>query len=191
VNCPSAVPVHECMASALFMCSFTGTTPAAKTRSFCLLLVLHTAQVLSRTIMVALLVVTQGWFAAVYLGSDLLVFLIAKAARRDILPWLPNAGIRLSLLFRFGQKVFGDSTGCVDLRHPHDLGGRGSGETATEEAEFQAAIQRSMAAQTHRRQPAAEARSLTQWVLRVHVCFVRPLNPFCRHLHPSAVSTLR
>ena len=58
-----------------------GTTPAAKTRSFCLLLVLHTAQVLSRTIMVALLVMTQGWFAAVYLGSDLLVFLIAKAAR--------------------------------------------------------------------------------------------------------------
>jgi hypothetical protein len=73
---------------------------------------------------------------------------------------------------------------------PHGLG-RGSGETGTEEAELQAAIQRSMATQTHRRQPAAEARNLTQWVLRVQVCFVRPLNPLCRHLHPSAVSTLR
>jgi hypothetical protein len=105
------------------MCSFTGTTRAAKTRSFCLLLVLHKTQVLNRTIMVALLVVTQGWFAAVYLGSDLLVFLIAKAARRDILYWVANAGMPLSLLLRFGSKVFGDSTGCVDLRHPLELGG--------------------------------------------------------------------
>ncbi len=66
---------------------------------------------------------TQGWFAAVYLGSDLLVFLVAKAARRDSLYWVPNAGIPLSLLFRFGSKVLTDSTGCVDLRHPLELGG--------------------------------------------------------------------
>ena len=38
--------MRECEASTLFMCSFMGTTPAAKTRSFCLLFVLHTAQVL-------------------------------------------------------------------------------------------------------------------------------------------------
>jgi hypothetical protein len=100
-----------------------GTTPAAKTRSFCLLFVLHTAHVLNRTIMVALLVVTQGWFAAAYLGSDLLVFLIAKAARRDILYWMPNAGIPLSLFIRFGEKVFTDSTACVQFRHPKELGG--------------------------------------------------------------------
>jgi hypothetical protein len=105
------------------MCSFMGTTPAAKTRSFCLLFVLHTAHVLNRTIMVALLVVTQGWFAAVYLGSDLLVYLVSKAARRDILFWMPNAGIPPSLLWRFASKVFTDSTACVDFRHPVELGG--------------------------------------------------------------------
>ena len=66
------------------MCSFMGNAPVAKTCSSCLLFLLSAAQVLNRTIMVALLVVTQGWFAAVYLGSDLLVFLLAKAARRDI-----------------------------------------------------------------------------------------------------------
>jgi hypothetical protein len=100
-----------------------GTTAAAKTRSFCLLFVLHTAQVLNRTIMVALLVVTQGWFAAAYLGSDLLVLLVAKAARHDLLYWLPNAGIPLSLLIRLAAKVFTDSTACVHFRIPYELGG--------------------------------------------------------------------
>ena len=115
--------MREGETSTLFMCSFMGTTPAAKTCSFCLLFVLHTAHVLNRTIMVALLVVTQGWFAAAYLGSDLLVFLIAKAARRDILYWMPNAGIPVSLLVRFGSKVFADSTACVQFRHPQEVGG--------------------------------------------------------------------
>ncbi len=51
---------------------------------------------------------------------------------------------------------------------------RWSGETDTEEANVQAAIQRSMAEQTHRRQPAAEARNLTGPLIRFDGTCIHP-----------------
>ena len=51
---------------------------------------------------------------------------------------------------------------------------RWSGETDTEEANLQAAIQRSMAEQTHRRQPAAEARNLTGPLIRFDGTYIHP-----------------
>jgi hypothetical protein len=51
------------------------------------------------------------------------VVLVAKAARQDLLYWLPNAGIPLSLLIRLAAEVFTDSTACVHFRIPYELGG--------------------------------------------------------------------
>jgi hypothetical protein len=100
-----------------------GNTPVSKMCCFCVLFVVHAAQVLSRTIMLALLFATQPWWAAVYLGGDFLVLVVVKAARRDLLYWVLGFGVLLSLLARFVEKVFTDSTACVHFRHPLNLGG--------------------------------------------------------------------
>ncbi len=100
-----------------------GNTPVSKMRRFCVLFVVHAAQVLNRTITLALLFATQWWWAAVYLGGDFLVLVVVKAARRDLVHWVPGFGVLLSLLARFLEKVFTDSTACVHFRHPLDLGG--------------------------------------------------------------------
>ncbi len=95
----------------------------SKTRCFCVLFVVHAAQVLSRTVTLALLIATQPWWAAVYLGGDFLVLVVVKAARRDLVYCLPGCGVLISLLIRFCQKVFLDSTACAHFRHPLNLGG--------------------------------------------------------------------
>ena len=100
-----------------------GDTAASKARCFCVLFVVHLAQILLRTATLSLLAATQGWLAAVYLVGDLLVMIGYKALRRDVLYWPPNSGVPLSLLARFGSKFFTDSTSCVHLRHPLELGG--------------------------------------------------------------------
>jgi hypothetical protein len=100
-----------------------GDTVASKARCFCVLFVVHLVQILLRTATLSLLAATQGWLAAVYLVGDFLVLVGYKALRRDVLYWPPTFGVPLSLLTRFGIKVFTDSTSCVQFRHPVDLGG--------------------------------------------------------------------
>ena len=99
-----------------------GNARTSKLRQFCVLFVVHAAQVLSRTVTLALLIATQSWWAAVYLGSDFLLHVVYKAARRDLVYWVPGFGVPMSLLVLFGVKVFTDSTACVQCRHPLDLG---------------------------------------------------------------------
>ena len=100
-----------------------GDTVASKARCFCVLFVVHLVQILLRTATLSLLAVTRGWLAAVYLVGDLLVLVGYKALRQDVLYRPPSTGVPLSLLVRFLGKVFVDSTSCVTLRHPLDLGG--------------------------------------------------------------------
>ncbi len=100
-----------------------GDTAASKARSFCVLFVVHLVQILLRTATVSLLAATQGWLAAVYIVGDLVVMVAYKALRRDVVHWMPGAGVPLSLLVRLVFKVFTDSTSCVHFRHPVELGG--------------------------------------------------------------------
>jgi hypothetical protein len=100
-----------------------GDTAASKARCFSVLFVVHLVQILLRTATLSLLAATQGWLAAVYLVGDFLVLVGYKAVRRDVLYWMPRAGVPSSLLARFLSKVFADSTACVGYRHPFELGG--------------------------------------------------------------------
>jgi hypothetical protein len=102
---------------------YTGDTIASKARCFCVLFVVHLAQILLRTATISLLAATRGWLAAVYLVGDFLLLVGYKAVRRDVLYWVPTIGMPLSLLCRLGFKVFTDSTACAQYRHPFDLGG--------------------------------------------------------------------
>ena len=94
-------------------CRYMGDTAASKARCFCVLFVVHLAQILLRTATLSLLAATRGWLAAVYLVGDFLVLVVYKAVRRDVLYWLPKSGVPLSLLCRFVVKIFTDSTSCV------------------------------------------------------------------------------
>jgi hypothetical protein len=100
-----------------------GDTVASKARCFCVLFVMHLVQILLRTATLSLLAATQGWLAAMYLVGDFVVLVGYKALRRDVLYWAPGFAVPLSLLMRFVVKVFADSTSCVHLRHPLELGG--------------------------------------------------------------------
>ena len=100
-----------------------GDTAASKARCFCVLFVVHLAQILLRTATLSLLAATQGWLAAVYLVGDFVVLVGYKALRRDVLYWVPTLGVPSSLLCRFVIKVFADSTSCAHFRHPLELGG--------------------------------------------------------------------
>ena len=100
-----------------------GDTVASKARCFCVLFVVHLVQILLRTATLSLLAATQGWLAAVYLVGDFLVLVGYKALRRDVVYWAPGVGVPLSLVARFGVKVFADSTSCSHFRHPVELGG--------------------------------------------------------------------
>jgi hypothetical protein len=102
---------------------YMGDTAASKARCFCVLFVVHLVQILLRTATLSLLAATQGWLAAVYLVGDLVVMVGYKALRRDVLYWMPRAGVPLSLLVRLLAKVFADSTSCAHFRHPFELGG--------------------------------------------------------------------
>ena len=105
------------------MCSFMGTTPAAKTCSFCIVFVVHAAQIFNRTITLALLAATESWWVVAYLGGDFLLHVLYKVLRRDLWYWVPGCNVPLSLLLRFIDKTFTDSTGCVECRSAADLGG--------------------------------------------------------------------
>jgi hypothetical protein len=100
-----------------------GTTPAVKTRSFCILFVIHSAQILNRTITLSLLAATQSWWVAAYVGGDYLLLVLYKVIRRDLRIWVPGFNVLYSLLYRFGMKAFTDSTACVQFRNAVDLGG--------------------------------------------------------------------
>ncbi len=102
---------------------YMGDTAASKARCFCVLFVVHLAQILLRTATLSLLAATRGWLAAVYLVGDFVVLVAYKAVRRDLVNWVPTSGVPLSLLWRFVVKVFTDSTSCAHLRHPCELGG--------------------------------------------------------------------
>ena len=97
-----------------------GDTAASKARCFCVLFVVHLVQILLRTATLSLLAATRGWLAAVYLVGDLLVMVAYKAVRRDVLYWVPRAGVPLSLLVRFIVKFFIQFfiiSRCVPLRN--------------------------------------------------------------------------
>jgi hypothetical protein len=100
-----------------------GTTPAAKACSFCLVFIVHAAQIFNRTITLSLLAATQPWWVPAYLGGDFLVLVLYKAVRRDLLCWLPGCNVPQSLLYRFSVKAFTDSTACVQFRNAVDFGG--------------------------------------------------------------------
>ena len=90
------------------------------------MMIISTFHNLSRSIGLSLLV-ASGWDTAVYfVGGEICFHLALKIARRDFLYWIPiegAAGVAVSLIQRMIAKVIVDFSGCMQFRHPCELGG--------------------------------------------------------------------
>ena len=82
---------------------------------------------LSRSIGCALLVASSGKLMLVYfVGGEILLFFAWKLLRGDFLYWVRVEGVLgviLSILCRTVVKIITDFTGCLQFRHPYELGG--------------------------------------------------------------------
>ena len=82
---------------------------------------------LSRSVGCALLVTSPRKLMLVYfVGGEILLFLAWKIFRGDFLYWVRVEGVLgviLSIIERLFVKVVVDFTGCVQFRHPYELGG--------------------------------------------------------------------
>ena len=102
---------------------FVPNNGARRTLTRSALFALSLAHVTARTSAVALLYLTEPKWLAGYWCIDILLFLLYKVARYDIISWVPGAGVIVSLIYRIGCKLMSDLTGWVHLRHPVELGG--------------------------------------------------------------------
>ena len=82
---------------------------------------------LSRSVGCALLALTSGkTLVLFFVGGEMLFFLAWKILRRDFWYWPKLGGllaIFLALISRIVVKTIADFSGCVQFRHPNEVGG--------------------------------------------------------------------
>ncbi|GMH95294.1 hypothetical protein TL16_g13121 [Triparma laevis f. inornata] len=109
---------------------FYGFVPdSANRRAILLLSMIFTSgiQVFIKSIFVITLGIAVGpMYSWLYLGADMLIFLLYKIARDDFYYWLPINGIKgfaVSLIVRTVLKIISDFTASPHFRHPYEMGG--------------------------------------------------------------------
>ena len=81
---------------------------------------------LIRSFSAAMLILVKKRYFALYLASDMALYLLQKVARGDFHYWIPidgALGLLISLIVRVMVKILTDFTGVIHFRHPHELGG--------------------------------------------------------------------
>jgi len=91
------------------------------------MLVMTLMQLISKCMTCSLLV-TGGRkrLLAFMIGAELITYFLYKLAMRDFRSYLPLKGwasLLCSIIFRTAEKIMGDFTGLVYLRHPNYMGG--------------------------------------------------------------------
>ena len=97
-----------------------------RSRCFMLMVGISTLHNLSRSLGVALLASRSGWLAAYFVGCEMLVYLVYKLLRRDLYYWVRTSqslAIPLAFSNRIVAKTIVDFSGCIQFRHPKELGG--------------------------------------------------------------------
>jgi len=95
-------------------------------RCFTLMTLIGMLHNLSRSVGCALLAVTDKNLLFAFVGGEILLYLLYKLARGDILFWARVegvAGVIVSIFYRVIVKVIADFSGCIHWRHPLELGG--------------------------------------------------------------------
>ena len=95
---------------------------------FNLMVLFSSSQASMLTTGLALLFATNHVYGQISYGCGIFLFLLYKSLRRDLRYWFNFTDITswiVSIIFRILEKVVGDFTSFLQLRHPYDFGGLG------------------------------------------------------------------
>ena len=94
---------------------------------FILMVLLSTCQVAAKVFSIALIAATSALWLIVWLSSDLLLYMLYKAERRDFVYFMPGltGAVKFVLAFvnRLISKAIADVSGCLLLRIAYEMGG--------------------------------------------------------------------
>jgi hypothetical protein len=108
---------------------FYGYVPAnPKKRSiiFVAMMFFSAGMLVIRCMTIVVLGLLGGRWVSLYVGADLLLYLLVKVLRGDFWYWAPvggNAEIVMSIIARVVVRVVTDFTSIVHFRHPNEVGG--------------------------------------------------------------------
>jgi hypothetical protein len=108
---------------------FYGYIPAKASKRalvFVSMVLLTAGMLLIRCMTIVVLGLFGGRWVALYIGGDLVLYLVVKILRGDFWYWIPAGGkveILSSIVARVLVKVVTDFTSIVQFRHPYEVGG--------------------------------------------------------------------
>jgi hypothetical protein len=108
---------------------FYGYVPANPTKRsiiFGSMMFFSAGMLVIRCMTIVVLGLLGGKWVSLYVGADMLLYLLVKILRGDFWYWMPvggNAEILSSIVSRLLVKVVTDFTSIVQLRHPNEAGG--------------------------------------------------------------------
>jgi hypothetical protein len=108
---------------------FYGYVPANPTKRltiFVSMILVSACMLVMRCMTIVVLGLLGGRWVSLYVGADLLLYLLVKVLRGDFWYWIPAGGnveIVSSIVARVLVKVVTDFTSIVQFRHPYELGG--------------------------------------------------------------------
>ena len=92
-----------------------------------LMLLIHTTQIMAKTLSYALLAFIGWQWLGIYVIADHGLYLCYKRFRKDTAYWVPVKGGKFKILvhgvLRITIKIVTDFSGNLLFRHPYDLGG--------------------------------------------------------------------
>jgi hypothetical protein len=100
--------------------------PTKRSITFVTMMFFSTCMLVIRCMTIVVLGLLGGRWVSLYVGADLLLYLLVKILRRDFWYWMPVGGkaeIVSSVVFRVLVKVVTDFTSIVQFRHPNEVGG--------------------------------------------------------------------
>lgn len=105
---------------------FVSDAAGARALLLMTIILLSSVQVIIKSILVVVLAAIAGVYVFLYIGGDLTLYLTIKILRADFSYFLPLHGwinFFVSALTRVVIKLVSDFTGCLQFRHPYDVGG--------------------------------------------------------------------
>jgi hypothetical protein len=108
---------------------FYGYVPANPTKRsiiFVAMMFFGACMLVIRCLTIVVLGLLGGRWVTLYIGADMLLYLLVKVLRGDFWYWIPAGGnteILSSIVGRLLVKVVTDFTSIVQFRHPNEVGG--------------------------------------------------------------------
>jgi hypothetical protein len=105
---------------------YVPANPSKRSIIFASMTFFSAGMLLIRCTTIVVLGLIGGSWVALYIGSDLVLYLVVKVLRGDFWYWMPaggNAELVISIFERVIAKAITDFTSLVHFRHPNEVGG--------------------------------------------------------------------